>query len=457
MKNGHDADTSAPPTLVAGSPIPEDAAHPKADPDFHLQARRALRESSLAVLIFLLLSWAATEGRLGWFSDTLADAQDKAYDALAKLENNFVSPLAPPPGTPQVIFVDIDEASVNTFNPGLYLFHRGLLADLVQKLSATHPRAIYIDLNLSMASQEPDLTRHGAARFPRSKGDQALYGLLTAPHDFPILLSQPALFGEPLARLGGALCWVTPEVITDSGDTVRRIPRRWQDGPYPAAEALFQAAQPGGFHCPKAQHAGEVPKNVYRTALYGEPIIFHRIPAANEAEYGWPGVSVIRAGDLLGPADLRPEAGTVVVIGRTDAGSQDLHNSTVGNVPGVELHLNALMTLLLYHHGVQAVHPLLSAGLAFLVMLLAILGAPLLSAFLTRQLERLGLKQKIGDLFEHPILWGLLYLAAFVAYRYTGRFLDFALPILSLEFSRLILSHQTNKLVRKTLKMAKVL
>ena len=447
---------SAPP-LAPGSPTPQEAGQLEADPTFRSQIRRALRESSLAVLIFLLLSWAATKGHLGWFSDTLADAQDTAYDALAKLENNFVSPLAPPPGSPPVIFVDIDDESINTLNPGLYLFHRGLLAELMQKLSATHPKAIYIDLNLSMASQEPDLAKHGALRFPRSKGDKALYEVLTAPHDFPVLLSQPGLFGEPLSRLGGALCWVTPAVITDSGDTVRRIPRRWQDGPYPAAEALFQAAQPGGFRCPRAQQAAQPPENVYRTALYGEPIIFHRISAASSADYAWPGLTVIRAGDVLGSADLRPEAGTVVVIGRTDAGSQDVHSSTVGSVPGVKLHLNALMTLLLYHHGVQAVHPLLSALLAFLVMLLAILGAPLLSAFLTRQLEHLGLKQKLSDLFEHPILWSLLYLAAFLAYRYTGRFLDFALPILSLEFSRLILSRQTNKLVRKTLEMVKIL
>jgi hypothetical protein len=75
----------------------------------------------------------------------------------------------------------------------------------------------------------------------------------------------------------------------------------------------------------------------------------------------------------------------------------------------------------------------------------------------TRLLERRGLRQDFGTFFEHPLMWGLLYLAAFLAYRYAGRFLDFALPIVSLELGRLILHRQTGKLVNRTLKMSKLL
>jgi CHASE2 domain-containing sensor protein len=429
-------------------------AAPPAPPGWH----QALRESALAVLVFIFLSWAATGGQLGWFSDTLADIQDKAYDTLAKLEYNFSSPKPPAFGTRPVVFVDIDEATVKADNPSPYLFHRGLLSQLLTKVGASHPRAVYVDLNLSFPSQEPDLRPGASVRAPRSAGDTALFRYLDAPHGFPLLLSQPVLFGEPLSALHGSACWVTPSVVTDSGATVRRIPRRWQDGPYPAAEALFRAAQ-GQFRCSRTNlRNAEPPKNVYRTAIYGEPIIFHRIQAGNTADgvRDWPDLSVVSAGDLL-RSGLSLEPDVIVLVGRTDRASSDLHNSAVGVLPGIDLHLNALLTLLAYHHALLPLNPFVSALYAFLVMLFALLAAPVLSSLLTRLLERRGLRQDFGTFFEHPIMWGLLYLAAFLAYRYSGRFLDFALPIVSLEFGRLILHRQTGKLVNRTLKMSKLL
>lgn len=418
---------------------------------------QAVRESALAVLIFCFLSWAVNDNRLGWFSDSLSDAQDKAYDALASLEYHFAGPVAPPPGTPPVVFVDIDEATLSAANISPYLFHRGLLAALLAKLSGQHPKAVYVDLNLSSASQEPDLNQEGPARFPRSPGDLALLRVLRAPHPFPLLLSQPKVFGESVVRLGGSSCWVTPAVITDSGATVRRIPRRWKNGPYPASEALFRAAQPGGFQCPEATQVSFPPKDIYRTSLYGEPIVFHEIRGADAATYTWPGLTVVDARSVLSAEGIQLEEGALVVVGRTDRGSQDMHSSAVGELAGVKLHLNALMTLLTYRHPVVPLDPLLSATLAFASMLLAILVAPPLRLLFTRQLERFGIRRELGNLFEHPIMWGLLFGAAFMAYRYGGRFLDYALPIVSLELARLALSRQTSKLVTKTLKMAKVL
>ncbi|MBB5376548.1 CHASE2 domain-containing sensor protein [Deinococcus metalli] len=417
---------------------------------------QAVRESAVAVVVFLFLSWAVTEGRLGWFSDTLADAQDQAYDALASLEYHFASPVAPPAGTPPVVFVDIDDDTVQAANISPYLFHRGVLADLLTRVAATQPRAVYVDLNLSAPSQEPVLDRRGTARFPRSAGDEALLTALRAPHAFPVLLSQPAVFGEPLSRFGAA-CWVTPAVITDSGDTVRRVPRRWADGPYPVSEALFQASQPGGFQCPDARRGSSPPRDVYRTALYGEPIVFHEVPTSGARTYAWPGLSVISARTVLAQDAPVLEPGALVVVGRTDADNLDMHGSAVGSLPGVELHLNALMTLLAYRHPVVALDPIASSLLAFAAMLLAILAAPLLSGLLTRGLTRLGVRRQVGDVFEHPIMWGLLFGAAFLAYRYAGRFLDFALPIVSLELARLALGRRLNQLATKTLKMAKLL
>lgn len=417
---------------------------------------QAVRESAVAVVVFLFLSWAVTEGRLGWFSDTLADAQDKAYDSLASLEYHFASPVAPPPGTPPVVFVDIDDQTLQEANVSPYLFHRGLLADLLTRVAATQPRAIYVDLNLSAPSQEPDLSRRGQARFPRSAGDEALLKVLRAPHAFPILLSQPVVFGEPLGRFRAA-CWVSPAVITDSGDTVRRVPRRWADGPYPVSEALFLASQPGGFQCPAARHGNSPPRDVYRTALYGEPIVFHEVPDSGSRAYTWPGLSVVAAREMLTQPAPVLEPDTLVVVGRTDANNMDMHGSAVGTLPGVELHLNALMTLLAYRHPVIPLDPFASSLLAFVAMLLAIVAAPVLTGLLTRGLTRLGLRPQVGDVFEHPIMWGLLFGAAFLAYRYAGRFLDFALPIVSLELARLALGRHLNQLATKTLKMAKLI
>ncbi|GGR23478.1 CHASE2 domain-containing protein [Deinococcus ruber] len=433
-------------------------AAPEVDPPSPPRWHQALRESGLAVLIFCLLSWAVTSGQLGWFSDTLADAQDKAYDALAKLEYNFSSPHPLAPGARPVVFVDIDEATVKADNPSPYLFHRGLLTQLLQQIGNSQPRVVYIDLNLSFPSQEPTLLPGAAVRTPRSAGDQALYRYLDTPHGFPLLLSQPVLFEQPLSALHGSVCWVTPSVVTDSGATVRRIPRRWQGGPYPAAEALFLAAQ-GQFRCPAttAQRAAP-PKNIYRTAIYGEPIVFHRIQTGNATDTirDWPALSVVSADDLLHNG-LSLEPDVVVLVGRTDHAGLDMHNTAVGLLPGIDLHLNALLTLMAYHHALLPLNPLISALYAFLVMMFALLVAPVLSSLLTRRLERWGLRQELGNLFEHPIMWSLLYLAAFLAYRYSGRFLDFALPIVSLELGRLILHHQTGKLVNRTLKMSKLL
>ena len=444
--------------LIAESPEPEAPVSPEVVPPAPPVWHQALRESSLAVLIFFFLSWAANSGQLGWFSDTLADTQDKAYDALAKLEYNFSSPHPPAAGARPVVFVDIDEATVQADNPSPYLFHRGLLSQLLQKIGASRPRVVYVDLNLSFPSQEPDLRPGATVRAPRSAGDVALFRYLSTPHGFPLLVSQPVLFGQPLPTLHSSLCWVTPSVVTDSGATVRRIPRRWQGGPYPAAEALFLAAR-SQFRCPASdrQNAGP-PKNIYRTALYGEPIIFHRIQTGNAADEvrDWPALSVVSAGDLL-KGNLSLEPGVVVLVGRTDHASLDLHNSAVGSLPGIDLHLNALLTLLAYHHALLPLNPLVSALYAFVVMLFALVVAPVLSRLLTRLLERWGLRQEFGTFFEHPIMWGLLYFAAFMAYRYSGRFLDFALPIVSLELGRLILHRQTGKLVNRTLKMSKLL
>lgn len=437
---------------------PEEAA--TSDPAQVPEPRRtwvqALRESAVAVVLFLFLSWAAAEGRLGWFSDTLSDAQDQAYDALASLEYHFAGPVVPPPGTPPVVFVDIDDATMQAAEISPYLFHRGLLAELLGRVAATQPRAVYVDLNLSAPSQEPDLGRRGQARFPRSSGDEALLSVLRIPQAFPVLLPQPTVFGEPLSTLGAA-CWVTPAVITDSGDTVRRVPRRWAEGPYPVSEALFLAAQSGGFRCPDAQRVGLPPANVYRTALYGEPIVFHEVPSPGTRSSTWPGLSVVSAREVLAHAGTTLDPGALVVIGRTDANNMDMHGSAVGTLAGVELHLNALMTLLVYRHPVMPLAPLASSLLAFTAMLLAIVTAPLLSDRLTRGLAQLGVRRSLRDVFEHPILWGLLFAAAFVAYRYAGRFLDFALPIVSLELARLALGRRFNQLATKTLKMTKLL
>jgi hypothetical protein len=146
-----------------------------------------------------------------------------------------------------------------------------------------------------------------------------------------------------------------------------------------------------------------------------------------------------------------------VVVGRTDAGNADMHSSAVGTLPGVALHLDALMTLLAYRHPVVPLDPFASSLLAFVAMLLAIVAAPVLSDGLTRGLTRLGVRRRVGDVFEHPIMWGLLFGVAFLAYRYAGRFLDFALPILSLELARLALGRRLNQLATKTLKLAKLL
>ncbi|HEU4740494.1 MAG TPA: CHASE2 domain-containing protein [Meiothermus sp.] len=414
--------------------------------------RETLLLTALAAAYFVVLNWAASCRCLGTVSDSLADLQDKTLDLVSRLEYRRAGPN--PQGFPPVRLVQIDEVAMHQHSPGTYVFNRGSLARLLSELDRQKPRAVFVDLDLSQPTNEP---QDG----PRlSRGDQELLAFLRQPRRYPLLLTtvrspgSTYLLGEPLEALPW-ICLVSPLAIRDDDLRVRRIPRAVDPrNPYPASEALARIAR--GEPCPQVRE--DLPPNLFASAYggIGSRMVFRELEL-------WRGLLPVGAGAVLGGKTPGLLEDSLVLVGRVDPASLDQYPTPVGLLPGVVIHANELLTLLTYGRNVQVVSPLVGVPLAFGLTLLVLLLTPLLSRLLlggaNRLLARLRGAQPESvpaklDFLERPLMWGALFLVSAWMLHRSGVFLDYIFPIIGLELARVTRERKVSRLFTRIFRWA---
>lgn len=389
---------------------------------------KALSRTGLLLLIYLVLSTVLGLRLLGPVSDFLEEEQNAALDGLTRVVYRLGGPKAQTP-FPPVLFVELDLASVERLSPKGNVFHREALARVVQKTFAYRPAGVLIDLDLSQPSNEGGLP---------SEGDKKLLEVLRkAPH--PVLLSDPLLLGQAVPKQPNLLV-VSSQILYEADGVARWIPGAEDTPCLPAALALYglgtgQTLKP----CRAEGLAGHIQVLGFSGGV-GERIVFRKIrrfEANHSGRQPWPGLTLISGVDLLaGRLDKTAADGAVVVIGRTYPPADDLHFTPVrpggGGLPGVEFHLNALMTLVTYGHfasGLKLIPVLILLLVAvFLVLVLVYWLSSKLVRFRTLLTEVLE-----GSLSAFCLFW----LGVVLVQRY-GYFVDYALPVLALHLVLLL-------------------
>jgi CHASE2 domain-containing sensor protein len=406
-----------------------------------------LQLTALTAVIFTSLSWGADCRCLGRVSESLSDVQDKTLDFLTKLEAVRYGPKIDPNAVP-VRLVAIDDGMVEKYSPGSYVFNRGALRQLLEGIEASSPKAIYLDLDLTRASNE---SVNGKASL--SSGDRQLLAFLRQPRAHPTFLNRiGGLEGTMLLGLKARelklrnVCFVSPLDVRDQDNIVRRIPRRVAASELlPASEAMFRMAQSSvGQDDVCSSATNPVTKKspyAFQDAYggLGNRMVFR------EPEL-WGGFNIINARSVLETMQIGTLDGAIVIVGRTDRESGDNHLTPMGWIPGVFVHVNELMTLMTFGRKVAPLSPFLGAGLAFAFTTFSLFFTSWLMRLISSQIEK-RLKPdedgnppevKLENILERPVIWLSLFTVAAICLHQFGIFVDFAFPILALELARFL-------------------
>jgi CHASE2 domain-containing sensor protein len=430
---------------VERTPQPSRKPWPKQWPKEWLET---LQLTALTAVIFASLSWGADCRCLGRVSESLSDVQDKTLDFLTKLEATRYVPKMDANAV-MVRLVAIDDGMVEKYSPGSYVFNRGALTQLLEGIESSSPKAIYIDFDLTRASNEPV---KGKASL--SSGDRQLLAFLRQPREHPIFLNRiGGLEGTTLLGLKARglklrnVCFVSPLDVRDQDNIVRRIPRRVAASELlPASEAMFRTAQAkngqGDNACSSASSTVTKKSPYAFQDAYGG--IGNRM-VFREPEL-WGGFNIINARSVLETVQIGTLDDAMVIVGRTDRESGDNHLTPMGWIPGVFVHVNELMTLMTFGRKVAPLSPFLGAGLAFVFTAFSLFFTSWLMRVVSKQLEK-RLKPdeagnppevKLENILERPLIWLSLFFVAAICLHQFGIFVDFAFPILALELARFL-------------------
>lgn len=138
---------------MASRPIGTRIARPLLLPLGHLSERLGNRfYIGLAVLLAAAFAWAILAGHTGGL-------KHRAYDAIMKSRFNV------PPADPDVVLIDIDEASLAAMAPqyGRWPWPRSVMGELLEGLVAQKPAAVVFDITFS----DPDVFQRDADRYFR--------------------------------------------------------------------------------------------------------------------------------------------------------------------------------------------------------------------------------------------------------------------------------------------------
>lgn len=381
-------------------------------------ARKALGRTVLVVLTMVVLSFVLSRDLLGPFSSFIKSPQGTALDQLTRSLYHFAAPSRG--GFPLVVLVDLDQRSVEKLSPQGYVFNRGQMARIIAKLMEYHPRATFLDFDLSQPSNE------GGQRSP---GDEQLLETLRRLSS-PLLLPDERVLGLPLSEVNPNLRRVAAQILYDADGQARMIPHPQAGQPLPAALALYCAgAELDETRCREvAGGVGDGKRIVFREV--------RRYGPGSEGEQLWPGLTVVSGLELLGDTLARsPQTeGAIFLVGRTFPVESDAHFTPVGALQGIDIHTSALMTLATYRHFSEVLRLgpvlLVLAGLVFVALWLTYsITDGLLRASRFRDLTQALIETAVAG-------WFLFFTGVFVL-QFHGMFLDYLFPILAFQLGML--------------------
>jgi CHASE2 domain-containing sensor protein len=448
---------------VERTPEPTRKPWPKEWPKEWLET---LQLTALTAVIFASLSWGADCRCLGRVSESLSDVQDKTLDFLSRFEASRYAPSVAPNAVP-IRLVAVDDPTVKSYSQGSYIFNRGALTQILEGIEASSPKAIYLDFDLTRASNEPV---NGKASL--SVGDKQFLNFLRQPREHPIFLNRigglegTMLFGLKARDLNlRNVCFVSPLNIRDQDNIVRRIPRRVAASELlPASEAMFRTAQASVGPAKNGQ-TEDACSSATSTVTKKSPYAFQDAYGGlgnrmvfREPEL-WGGFNIISARSVLETIQIGTLDDAIVMVGRTDRESGDDHLTPMGWIPGVFIHVNELMTLMTFGRKVAPLSPFLGAGLAFAFTTFSLFFTSWLMRILSKQIEK-RLKPdedgnppevKLENILERPVIWLSLFLVAAICLHQFGIFVDFAFPILALELARFLHERKLRDIATKAL------
>ncbi len=291
------------------------------------RARKLLRDkrftSFLALFVISLLSALVSVAVVDNFL-VLKSADNFAQDLEIAKETPATA------GDDRIRVVAIDEATLSKY-PYRSPIDRGLLADLVARLDAAHPRSIGIDLLFDQKTQvEKDTALERELRSAKSP-------LVIAYTEHPVDVTPDQL--NYLRSYVPDLMRATPDEPTDQYGTVRFVHPGMKEG---SGRYLL------GFERALAATAH------IQSPPYQVPIVWG-VPARDEngiaPKYNYFEMSALKVMETS-PLVLSALFGNKIVLVGSDLSLVDLHRtpltavSTAGNMPGVIIHAYGLSTLL---------------------------------------------------------------------------------------------------------------
>src|SRR5574341_2089451 len=293
---------------------------------------------------------------------------------------------ARPPVTP-IIIVTIDASSIAEL--GTWPFPRSMHGDLVDRLSAGRPLALGIDVIFDTPSRREEDEALGAAVARAGNVVLGAAPIVDEQVFYRRVDPNPPL---PVIRAGAAAVGVVV-YPRDSDSVVRRAPLALTVG-----DQAMDAFDTALYHVARKAGLAVAPLPRGRSVL----VNFRGRPNS----FPWISYHQVVAGGVDGQPLIKPEAfrGKIVLVGPT---SEVLHDhfptpfARRGEMPGVEIHANALETLV-RGNAIREVPQWVSTVVAVVA---ALLGAALVVRL--RALRALG---------AALLLWAVLALGAFAAF-----------------------------------------
>ena len=299
----------------------------------------------------------------------------------------------------RIVIVSIDESDFDEFDTP-WPFPRALHAKLLDAISAGRPVAIALDIIFSEPSPRGPADDAALARAVARAGNVVLAAAITRVVEAGWSKTDPTLPVPALRRAAAGVGTVT--LTVDRDRTLRRVPLRSPlgDEVLPSFDAeVYRLARQAGWPAAALPRGSEVLVN-----FLGGPKTFPWVPYHR----------VVRG--AVAPETFRD---ALVLVGGTSPIFQDVYSTPFGvrDTPGVEIHANALETLL---RG-TALRELPAWTSALAALLAGLVGA----AFLVR-------RRPLPALAAAVLLWGALAAATFTAFAASGAWFRAGAPTLAL-------------------------
>ncbi|MFN8633701.1 MAG: adenylate/guanylate cyclase domain-containing protein [Chloroflexota bacterium] len=391
---------------------------------------RQRRRLTITALICLAVACSLSSLYLWFWHDAVQGPQWRATDSL------FFYPRAKSPEPSQyVVLVAVDDKSIVELKQygRFFGWPRALYADVIRRLADARARTIVFDILFDVPLD----------------GDDALISAIDDALDTATFVVQPSFgdlrtryprrndawqgFGEvveprqELKAVSSGLGLVNQE--PDADGTVRRVPLVFDVGgqPYPGLPLIAVARflrRPGPWDGPIQN--GRIPlagREIPVDARGNMTVNFAGGPYQSSAS---PAFTVVSFTDVLkGRAAPDTFRGKLVVIGLTATGFADdywVPTSLLGKMPGVEVHANAIDTILRGDF-IRDAAPEITVGLIFVMAAIAgiaLVGLPMLAAALCSVLALAVYVLAASYYFDEHIVLNLIYPPLALLVTYTG-------------------------------------